>query len=61
MLCSNNPISQLNLDICPIWFQLMSKDLEKLIFVHSWFTRMFRLCSRCMVSPTDGADCVVTT
>jgi hypothetical protein len=29
MLCTKNPISQTNLDISYIWFQLIDKELHK--------------------------------
>jgi hypothetical protein len=61
MLCTNSPISHTSVDICPICFPLISKELQKWIGIHWWFTRMFELCRRRMVAPPEGADWVVTT
>jgi hypothetical protein len=60
MLCGSSPTSQPSLDICPIWFPLINKELKKLIIAQSRFTRMFGLCRRFMVAPAEGADWVTT-
>jgi hypothetical protein len=62
VLYSSNPISQPNLDICPIWFPLANKELKKWIVIQLWFTRVFGLCRRRFtVSPTEGAHWVAST
>jgi hypothetical protein len=41
MLCSNNPISQPSLEICPIWFPLINKEFKnEFLFIHGLHARL---------------------